>query len=148
MRRAISGAVILAAVLIGVFVFHVTLAPAGLPVASCGNGNASIGGATAAGVLASADSGKVVACLVAGARACKPASIHVSTSLDTSTDFVLKINPGGIPARCAVTKLSQTTSGGKHTRRVTTTHCSLSAVTSASVTISCPGTQPYLIAPP
>jgi hypothetical protein len=147
MRRAISGAIMVAAILIGVFVLHLN-SPAGLPRASCGNGEASIGGATATGLLVSADSGEVVNCLVAGARACKAASIHVSTPLNTSTDFVLEINAGGIPAHCAVTRYSQSTSSSKHSRRIITTRCSLSAVTSASVTISCPRTQPYLIAPP
>ena len=148
MRRGISGLAVVAAILIAVFVFHVSVGPGGLPRASCGNGEASIGGATLTGLLVSADSGKVVDCLVAGADACKTASIHVSTPLNSGTDFVLQIDSGGAPPDCTVTRFSQTKSSAKHSSHVTTTHCGLSAVTSASVTISCPGTQPYLIAPP
>jgi hypothetical protein len=148
MRRGIYGLVAVAAVLIAVFVFHVRVGPAGLPRASCGNGDASIGGATLTGLLVSADSAKVADCLVAGADACKSAGIHVSTPLNTAADFVLQVNSGGAPPDCAVTRFTLTSSNSKHSPHVTTTQCRVSAVASASVTISCPGSQPYLITSP
>jgi len=86
-----------------------------------------------------ADQGALT-CFDAAARACKPASLHVTDfGVDTGTDYVFTIESGG--PSCRVTERSNfySANGGGSTGPVTTTTCLRVAVTGEGVSLSCAG---------
>ncbi len=110
---------------------------AALPHASCGSAvTHSLDGSTRA---LSADPG-ALACFAAAARDCKAAGIGITEmGIDTGTDFVFSIGPGG--TTCQVTELSQDYSAnfGGSAGPVTTVPCRLAAVSGEGVTLACGG---------
>jgi hypothetical protein len=110
------------------------------PPAACGSAwTHSLSGQTQ---LLGADRGALT-CFDAAARACRPASLHVSAfGVDTGTDYTFTIESGesGGPS-CRVTEQSNfySANGGGSTGPVTTTSCLRTAATGEGVSLSCAG---------
>jgi hypothetical protein len=110
------------------------------PPAACGSAwTHSLNGQTQ---LLGADRGALT-CFDAAARACRPASLHVSDfGVDTGTDYTFTIQSGesGGPS-CRVTEQSNfySANGGGSTGPVTTTSCLRTAATGEGVLLSCAG---------
>lgn len=108
-----------------------------LPHPSCGS--AGTHGLDSRTQVLSADPG-ALACFHAAAQGCRAASIDVGEmGVDTDTDHVFVITPGGRP--CQLTEFSQFSifTGQIHRNPVTSTHCRITAVTAQGVTLSCSG---------
>lgn len=104
-----------------------------LPRASCGV-------ADFLGPFISEYPSAALGCFSAAARLCKAASIGATVSyVDTGTDYVFTIEPGGAP--CAVMELSQDYSAnfGGSTGPVISTPCRVTAVTGRGVDLDCGG---------
>ena len=114
-----------------------TPTPRALPHASCGA--AVTHGLSAATQILSADKG-TLNCFHVAARDCKTASIAVTVmGVDTGTNHVFAIEPGG--KGCAVTELSQSYSanfGGSH-GKIGSTPCSVTGISGGGVTLACAG---------
>jgi hypothetical protein len=113
------------------------------PPAACGSASThNLNGQTQ---LLSADHGALT-CFDAAARACRPASLHVSAfGVDTGTDYTFTTESGesgesGGPS-CRVTEQSNfySANGGGSTGPVTTTSCLRTAATGEGVSLSCAG---------
>jgi hypothetical protein len=113
-----------------------------MPQARCGS--AVTHGVDGDTQLLSADPG-ALSCFSAAARVCKPGSIEVTEmGVDTGTDYVFTIEPGG--TTCRVTEVSQAYSanfGGSH-GQARTTPCRRTAVTGTGVTLSCDGRDVFI----
>ena len=149
MRRIIITTVITAASAIGAagtVGCSSSSGPAVLPAASCGR--AVTHGVTASTQVLSLQPADSLRCFTAAARHCTRASLRVTDmGVDAGTDDVFTITPAaGAPSSCAVTEASQVYSAnfGGSTSPVQTTHCTVTAVASKGVTLSCAG-QPILI---
>jgi len=107
------------------------------PPAACGSAwTHSLNGQTH---LLGADHGALT-CFDLAARACRPASLHVSEfGVDTGTDYTFTIESGG--PSCRVTEASNfySANGGGSTGPVTTTSCLRTAVTGGGVSLTCAG---------
>jgi hypothetical protein len=132
----IAGAVIAAAAG-GLTGWRLSQHAAALPHASCGGAvTHSLNGSTHA---LSADPGALT-CFTAAARACRTASIQITQmGVDTGTNFVFAIGPGG--TTCQVTELSQDYSAnfGGSAGPVITASCRLAAVSGSGITLGCGG---------
>jgi hypothetical protein len=111
----------------------------GLPPASCGavalaSGNTEL----------SAGNGqdqRALRCFVTAIAACKAASIDVRfVNVDTGTDSVYAIDPGGTPAHCTVSDQSASFNNGS-TGAAQATHCRAASASPASAIITCSGQQ-------
>lgn len=79
-------------------------------------------------------------CFDAAVRGCRAASIHVTEmGVDAGTQYVFVINPGGRPCQVAAFSQSYSANFGGHESQVTTTRCSVAAVGTESVIVSCGG---------
>jgi hypothetical protein len=111
--------------------------PGALPTATCGR--ASTHGLSATTQILSADKG-ALNCFHVAARDCKTASIAVTEmGVDTGTNHVFAIEPGG--KSCTVSDTSQDYSanfGGSH-GKIGAARCSVAAVSSGGVTLACNG---------
>jgi hypothetical protein len=115
---------------------------ASMPQARCGS--AVTHGLDGHTQLLRADPG-ALSCFSAAVRACKPGSIKVTEmGVDTGTDYVFTIEPGG--TTCRVTEVSQAYSAnfGGSQGPVYTTSCRRTAVTGAGVTLSCDGRDVFI----
>jgi len=130
-------AVIVAAAAAVVITWRVSQHQTAAPTASCGSAwTHAVNGQTH---LLGADRGALT-CFDTAARACKPASLHVTElGVDTGYDYVFTIESGG--ASCRVTESSNfySANGGGSTGPVTTTSCLRTAVTGGGVSLSCAG---------
>ena len=134
----ILGAVIVAAAAAtAVISWRVSQHQTAAPPATCGSAwTHSLNGQTH---LLGADHGALT-CFDLAARACRPASLHVSEfGVDTGTDYTFTIESGG--PSCRVTEASNfySANGGGSTGPVTTTSCLRTAVTGGGVSLSCAG---------
>jgi hypothetical protein len=114
-----------------------TTAATALPHASCGA--AVTHGLNAATQVLSAGKG-TLSCFHAAARYCKSASIAVTEmGVDTGTNHVFAIEPGG--KGCAVTELSQSYSAnfGGSKGKIGSTPCTVTATGGGGVTLACAG---------
>jgi hypothetical protein len=113
---------------------HQTAAP---PAANCGSAwTHAVNGQTH---LLQADRGALT-CFDTAARACKPASLHVTEiGVDTGYDDVFTIESGGPSCRVSEQSNFYSANGGGSTGPVTTTSCVRTAVTGAGVSLSCAG---------
>src|SRR5262249_24304593 len=112
---------------------HVTTTA--LPHASCGS--AVSHGLSAATQILSAGKGTLT-CFQGAARAWKDGSIAVTEmGVDTGTNHVFSIEPGG--KGCAVSELSQSYSAnfGGWQGKIGTTRCTVTAVNGGGVTLAC-----------
>lgn len=129
--------IVAAAAAAAVITWQVSQHQAAAPPANCGSAwTHSLSGQTQ---LLGADHGALT-CFDAAARACRPASLHVTEfGVDTGTDYTFTIESGG--ASCRVTEQSNfySANGGGSTGPVTTTSCLRTAVTSAGVSLTCAG---------
>jgi len=108
-----------------------------LPHPSCGS--AGTHGLDSRTQVLSADPG-ALACFHAAAQGCRAASIDVGDmGVDTSTEHVFVITPGGRP--CQVTEFSQFSifTGQIHRNPVSSTRCRIAAVAAQGVRLSCSG---------
>jgi hypothetical protein len=132
----ILSAVIVAAA-VAVITWQVSQHQTAAPTASCGSAwTHAVNGQTH---LLGADHGALT-CFDTAARACKPASLHVTElGVDTGYDYVFTIKSGG--ASCRVTESSNfySANGGGSTGPVTTTSCLRTVVTGRGVSLSCGG---------
>ena len=129
-------AVIVAAAAV-VITWRVSQHQTAAPTAACGSAwTHAVNGQTQ---LLSADHGALT-CFDTAARACKPASLHVTEfGVDTGTDYVFTIESG--EPSCRVTEPSQyySANGGGSHGPVITTSCLRGAVTGEGVSLSCAG---------
>jgi hypothetical protein len=135
MGTVVMGTVVIAA--LGVTACSADGPPAALPKATCGG---AVTHALNAGTqVLSADKGSLN-CFDSAMRHCRAASIAITEmGVDTGTDYVFEIAPGG--AGCPVTELSQSYSAnfGGSTGAVTSAQCRLAGMTSAGSELSCAG---------
>ena len=126
--------VVAAAVLIG---WRLSERDVAVPQVECGS--AATHDLYAGTRLLTADHGALT-CFHAAAVSCRSASIKVlDIGVDTGTDYVFVIKPGGRP--CQVSELRQAYSanfGGSH-GPVSTVSCRVAAVTGSGVDVSCEG---------
>ena len=130
-------AVIVAAAAAAVITWQVSQHQTASPPAACGS--AWTHGLNGQTQLLGADHGALT-CFDAAARACKPASLHVTDiGVDTGTDYTFTIESGG--PSCRVTEQSNffSANGGGSTGPVTTTSCLRTAATGEGVLLSCAG---------
>jgi hypothetical protein len=133
----IIGAVIVAAVGSVAAAWRISQRPAALPHASCGS--ASTHFLSSDTRILRADPG-ALACFVRAARECRSASLGVTElGVDTGTDYVFTIAPGG--TSCQVTEERQDYSAnfGGSQDAVTTVPCRRTAVTGTGVALNCGG---------
>jgi hypothetical protein len=128
---------VIVAVAAAVITWRVSQHQTAAPPAACGSAwTHRINGQTQ---LLGADHGSLT-CFDAAARACRPASLHVTEfGVDTGTDYVFTIESGR--ASCRVTESSQyySANGGGSHGPVVTTSCLRTAVTGGGVSLSCAG---------
>jgi hypothetical protein len=107
------------------------------PPAACGSASThAVSGQTH---LLQADRGALT-CFDTAARACKPASLHVTEiGVDTGTDYTFTIESGGPSCRVTESSNFYSANGGGSTGPVTTTLCTRTAVTGAGVSLTCAG---------
>jgi hypothetical protein len=144
MRRAIiaalTGAALLAAAGGGAWWWHSRVT---LPQASCGM---VYGEPSAQTRLISGDS-RAPGCFLLSARTCAAAGIRLhAQGVDSSTDYVWIISPGGKRGACQVTQYSQD-SGPFGYGTVRTGHCQEAAVSGKGVTLACPGLAEAVLIP-
>jgi hypothetical protein len=148
MRRIIITTVTTAACAIGAagIIGCSSSSTAVLPAASCGS--AVTHGVTASTQVLGTQPASSLRCFTAAARHCAHASLLVTDmGTDTGTDDLFTIiTAAGGPSSCTVTEASQGYSAnfGGSTSPVQTTHCTVAAVATQGVTLSCAG-QPILI---
>jgi hypothetical protein len=125
---------VVAAVLVG---WRLSNRQAAVPPATCGS--AATHFLDAQTRLVAADKGALT-CFRSAALSCRAASIKVTDiGVDTGTDYVFVIEPGGRP--CPVTELRQAYSanfGGSH-GRVSRVSCRRLGVAASGVVLSCAG---------
>lgn len=81
-----------------------------------------------------------LACFVKAARECRSASLGVTEmGVDTGTDYVFAIEPGGKKCQVTESRLYYSANFGGSRGDVRTVHCRRAAVTSAGVVLKCAG---------
>ena len=111
--------------------------PAALPEAKCGSAVTHF--LTAGTQLLSARHGALT-CFATAARRCRAASLGVTEmGVDTGTNFVFTIDPGGSPCRVTETSQGYSANFGGSTGPLVTRLCRLTGVTGAGVTLRCGG---------